>query len=59
MTDLQNDLINRAKISEFLQKYDEAAKHNLDSYKDAQAAESEKMLRMMEIMQGKKKKEEE
>ena len=35
----------------------EAAKHNLESYKDAQAAESEKMLRMMEIMQGKKKKE--
>ena len=25
MTDRQNDLINRAKISEFLQKYDEAA----------------------------------
>ena len=37
----------------------ESAKHNLESYKDAQAAESEKMLRMMEIMQGKKKKEEE
>ena len=37
----------------------EAAKHNLESYKDAQAAESDKMLRMMEIMQGKKKKEEE
>jgi uncharacterized protein YydD (DUF2326 family) len=36
----------------------ESAKHNLESYKDAQAAESEKMLRMMEIMQGKKKKEE-
>ena len=35
----------------------ESAKHNLDSYKDAQAAESEKMLRMMEIMQGKKRKE--
>ena len=34
----------------------EAAKHNLESYKEAQAAESEKMLRMMEIMQGKKKK---
>jgi len=37
----------------------ESAKYNLDTYKDAQAAESEKMLRMMEIMQGKKKKEEE
>ena len=37
----------------------EAAKHNLESYKDAQAAESEKMLRMMEIMQGKKKKDDE
>ena len=37
----------------------ESSKHNLESYKDAQAAESEKMLRMMEIMQGKKKKEEE
>ena len=37
----------------------ESAKHNLDSYKDAQAAESEKMLRMMEIMQGKKKKDDE
>ena len=37
----------------------ESAKHNLDSYKDVQAAESEKMLRMMEIMQGKKKKEKE
>jgi len=36
----------------------ESAKHNLDTYKDAQTAESEKMLRMMEIMQGKKKKEE-
>ena len=36
----------------------ESAKHNLESYKDAQAAESEKMLRMMEIMQNKKKKEE-
>ena len=36
----------------------ESAKYNLDTYKDAQAAESEKMLRMMEIMQGKKKKEE-
>ena len=37
----------------------EAAKHNLESYKEAQAAESEKMLRMMEIMQGKKKKDDE
>ena len=37
----------------------ESAKYNLDTYKDAQEAESEKMLRMMEIMQGKKKKEEE
>jgi len=37
----------------------ESAKYNLDTYKDAQATESEKMLRMMEIMQGKKKKEEE
>jgi len=37
----------------------ESAKYNLDTYKDAQAAESEKMLRMMEIMQGKKKKDEE
>ena len=37
----------------------EAAKHNLESYKDAQSAESDKMLRMMEIMQGKKKKEDE
>ena len=37
----------------------EAAKNNLESYKDAQAAESEKMLRMMEIMKGKKKKEDE
>ncbi len=37
----------------------EAAKHNLESYKDAQASESEKMLRMMEIMQGKKKKDDE
>ena len=37
----------------------ESSKHNLESYKDAQAAESEKMLRMMDIMQGKKKKEEE
>jgi len=37
----------------------ESAKYNLDTYKDAQAAESEKMLRMMEIMQGKKKKEDE
>ena len=35
------------------------SKYNLDTYKDAQATESEKMLRMMEIMQGKKKKEEE
>jgi hypothetical protein len=34
----------------------ESAKQNLESYKDAQAAESDKMLRMMEIMQGKKKK---
>ena len=37
----------------------ESAKYNLDTYKDAQETESEKMLRMMEIMQGKKKKEEE
>ena len=37
----------------------ETAKHNLDSYKDAQAAESDKMLRMMEIMQGKKKTDDE
>ena len=37
----------------------ESAKYNLDTYKDAQATESEKMLRMMEIMQGKKKKKEE
>ena len=37
----------------------ESAKYNLDTYKDAQAAESEKMLRMMEIMQGKKKKDDE
>lgn len=36
----------------------ESAKYNLDTYKDAQAAESEKMLRMMEIMQGKKKEKE-
>jgi hypothetical protein len=36
----------------------ESAKYNLDTYKDAQTAESEKMLRMMEIMQGKKKREE-
>ena len=35
----------------------ESAKYNIDTYKDAQAAESEKMLRMMEIMQGKKKKD--
>ena len=37
----------------------ESAKYNLDTYKDAQETESEKMLRMMEIMQGKKKKKEE
>ena len=37
----------------------ESSKYNLETYKDAQATESEKMLRMMEIMQGKKKKEEE
>ena len=37
----------------------ESSKYNLDTYKDAQATESEKMLRMMEIMQGKKKKKEE
>jgi len=37
----------------------DAAKNNLESYKDAQDAESEKMLRMMEIMKGKKKKEDE
>ena len=37
----------------------ESSKYNLDTYKDAQATESEKMLRMMEIMQGKNKKKEE
>jgi hypothetical protein len=37
----------------------ESSKYNLETYKDAQATESEKILRMMEIMQGKKKKEEE
>lgn len=37
----------------------DAAKNNLESYKDAQDAESEKMLRMMEIMKGKKKKKDE
>ena len=37
----------------------ESAKYNLDTYKDAQETESEKMLRMMEIMQGKKKKKKE
>ena len=35
----------------------ETAKHNLESYKEAQATESEKMLRMMEILKDKKKKE--
>ena len=34
----------------------ETAKHNLESYKEAQATESEKMLRMMEILEDKKKK---
>lgn len=33
----------------------ESAKYNLETFKDAQATESEKMLRMMEIMQGQKK----
>ena len=36
----------------------ETAKHNLKSYKEAQATESEKMLRMMEILEDKKKKDE-
>ena len=34
-------------------------KNNLESYKEAQNTESEKMLRMMEVLQDKKKKDDE